>query len=224
MEGKEKERDIERDREKDSKSESISQEAKKENKKEVKENKGRFKKGNPIGMATRFQKGNTGINKYNDLYKDEYADMLLEYFKEPKIEIIYEEEYNKDGTLKKKTPKMILPPKFPTLEMFAVNIGVTSRTLREWAYVDENGDSKHPLFSSAYAQARERQFAIAKENAISKQYDSNFSKFILVNEFGMRDKQEVDTNVSGKLETPVDDKTLALIERVEKRMNEEGKQ
>lgn len=200
-EGKEKERDIERDK--------------------GKENKGRFKKGNTIGKETRFKKGNTGINKYQDntVYKDEFADMLLEYFKEPKSEIVYEEEYNKDGTLKKKTPKFILPPKFPTLEMFAVNIGVTSRTLRDWASVDENGNFKHPLFAYAYAQARERQFAIAKENAISKQYDSNFSKFILVNEFGMRDKQEVDTNVSGKLETPVDDKTLALIERVERRMN-----
>lgn len=198
--GKEKERDIERDRDRD-----------------TKENKGRFKKGNTIGYETRFQKGNKYV--FDSKYEEEYADMLIEYFETPQSEIIYEEIYNKDGSIKRKIPKMILPPKFPTLEMFATSIGVTRRTLAEWISLDENGIPKHPRFAQAYAYAREKQFAIAKENAISKQYDSNFSKFILINDFGMKDKQEVDTNVNGKIETPMDERTLALIERVEKRMN-----
>ena len=151
---------------------------------EKKENSGRFQKGNTVGNPTRFKKDNIAAVKY----KDEFCDLLTEFFQEPESKVIYEEEYYKDGTLKCKKPKFILPPKYPTFEAFAVTIGVTSRTLREWAEVGEGGKAKHPRFSAAYARAREMQLAIAKNNGITKQYDGNFAKFVLINDHEMSDR------------------------------------
>lgn len=83
---------------------------------------------------------------------------------------------------------MIIPQKYPTFEAFAVSIGVTSRTLREWAEVGEDGKAKHPRFSAAYARAKEIQLAIALNNGITKQYDSNFAKFVLINDHDKSDR------------------------------------
>lgn len=41
-----------------------------------KSNKGQFAKGNTVGEQTRFEKENAAANKY----KDEYCDMLIEFF------------------------------------------------------------------------------------------------------------------------------------------------
>ena len=148
-----------------------------------KKNSGQFEKGNEVGKKTRFKKKNTVAVKY----KDEFCDMLINYFQERESQVIYEEEYHKDGTLKRKTPKIVLPPKYPTFERFAVTIGVTSRTLREWA-----DSGKHPRFSYAYARAKDMQLAIAKNCGITKQYDGNFAKFVLMNDHDMTDKSTVE--------------------------------
>jgi hypothetical protein len=149
-----------------------------------KKNSGQFQKGNTVGTETRFKNNNGAAVKY----KDEFCDLMELYFQEQESKVIYEKEYFKDGTLKKEIPKMIIPQKYPTFEAFAVSIGVTSRTLREWADVGEDGKAKHPRFSAAYARAKEMQLAIAKNNGITKQYDSNFAKFVLINDHDMTDK------------------------------------
>ena len=151
---------------------------------EKKKNSGQFQEGNTIGKETRFKKNNSLSVKY----KDEFCDRMEIFFSEQECKVIYEEEYFKEGGLKKRVPKMIIPQKYPTFEAFAVSIGVTSRTLREWAEVDENGKAKHPRFSAAYARAKEMQLAIAKNNGITKQYDSNFAKFVLINDHDMSDR------------------------------------
>jgi hypothetical protein len=67
------------------------------------ENRGQFKKGNTVGMETRFKEGNTFAVKY----KDEYCEKMLEYFRNA--------------------------TDFPTFEEFAGEIiGVGERTLWEW--------------------------------------------------------------------------------------------
>lgn len=149
-----------------------------------KTNSGQFQQGNTVGKETRFKKNNGAAVKY----KDEFCDRMEIFFQEQECKVIYEEEYFKDGGLKKRVPKMIIPQKYPTFEAFAVSIGVTSRTLREWAEVGEDGKAKHPRFSAAYARAKEMQLAIAKNNGITKQYDSNFAKFILINDHEMTDR------------------------------------
>ena len=67
------------------------------------ENKGQFKKGNTIGMETRFKEGNT----FSVKYKDEYCGKMLEYFTNA--------------------------TDFPTFEEFAGKIiGVGEKTLYNW--------------------------------------------------------------------------------------------
>lgn len=151
---------------------------------EKKTNSGQFQQGNTIGKETRFKKNNGAAVKY----KDEFCDLMEQFFREQDCKVIYEKEYFKDGTLKKEIPKMIIPQKYPTFEAFAVSIGVTSRTLREWAEVGEDGKAKHPRFSAAYARAKEIQLAIALNNGITKQYDSNFAKFVLINDHDKSDR------------------------------------
>lgn len=145
---------------------------------------GRFEKGNEIGKATRFKKKNRASVKY----KDDYCDKILKYFAEPPSEIVYERSYYKDGTLKSEKP-IILPPKFPTFELFAASIGVVPNTLLNWC-------DKHPRFADCYAQAKNMQLGIAKTNGVKKLYDSNFTKFILMNDHGMSEKVTNDNTVT----------------------------
>lgn len=131
-----------------------------------------------IKKEHRFKKGNT----YAVKYKPEYCTDILKYFEEAqeKVTILYEEEYYKDGSLKYKKP-VILPPKLPTLEKYAFKISVDMDTLKNWT-------RKYPSFRNAYARAKEIQLCIIKENAMNKQYDSNFAKFLCVNNHDMADK------------------------------------
>lgn len=142
--------------------------------------KGQFTKGNTVGEETRFNNGNNAAGKYDD----KYCDAIIKYFAEPQHEIVYERSYYKDGTVKSEKP-IILPPKFPTFEMFAASIGVTPQTLINWG-------EKYPRFLIAYERAKTMQLGIAKANGVTKMYDSNFTKFVLVNDHGMSDKQAIE--------------------------------
>lgn len=145
--------------------------------------KGRFKKGNTIGFDTRVKAGETSpANKY----KDEYCEAIIAYFAEPKSEILYKRSFYKDGTLKSEEP-IILPPKYPTFELFAASIGVVNNTLLNWC-------KRYPQFSNAYAIAKNLQLGIAKQNGVAKTYDSNFTKFLLVNDHGYTDKAQIESH------------------------------
>lgn len=137
---------------------------------------GRFEKGNEIGKETQFKKN----NKKSVKFKNEYVDKLYAFFAEPKSDVYYEKTYYKDGKLKSERP-IILPPKFPTFELFAASIGVTAATLRNWR-------DTYPRFCEAYEYAKTMQLGIAKVYGMSKMYDSNFAKFILINDHDMKDK------------------------------------
>ena len=145
---------------------------------------GRFEKGNTVGAETRFQPGNKKAGKY----QDKYVDDIITYFSEPEPQYIYKRSFYKDGTLKSEEPIM-LPPKFPTFEKFAAQVGVTHQTLMNWC-------EKHPRFSTAYALAKNMQLGIAKAGGVMKQYDGNFTKFILMNDHGMSEKTLNDTTVT----------------------------
>ena len=189
--------------------------------KKRKENSGQFKKGNTIGFETRFK----GYDPNLVDYKDEYCDAIYDYFQVRAAQILYEDEYYKDGSVKSHKPKVTLPPQYPTVEGFAASIGVNRHTLKNWVDAkDENGNPRYPRFCQAYNYAKQMQLSICKENAMTKVYDSNFAKFVLINEHGMKEQQEVTTNVSGNLNTSIDERTLKLIERVEKRLNGNGTQ
>ena len=164
--------------------------------------KGQFQKGNTVGKETRFKKDNQVACKY----KEEYCDMLIEFFNKPATKIVYKEMYHK-GELTCKIP-IVLPEEYPTFELFAASIGVTTRTLKNWC--DES-----PRFSFYYARAKEIQLGKLTSMAVTGMYNPVYAKFEAVNNHNQKDKQEIDTNVKGEA---IDDKTRALIERVEKRL------
>ena len=83
--------------------------------------KGQFVKGNKIGEETRFQKENEAACKY----KEEYCDKLMEFFNQPDVDIQYKEVFDKKGNVVARTPIM-LPAAYPTFELFAASIGVTT--------------------------------------------------------------------------------------------------
>lgn len=145
---------------------------------------GRFEKGNEIGKETRFKEG----NMFSVKYKDEYCEELIAFFAEPEEEILYSESFYQDGSLKSRVP-IVMPPKFPTFELFAAKLHVVPNTLLNWC-------EKHPRFASAYALAKNMQLGIVKRGAMMKQYDSNFAKFVLVNDHDLKDKSERDTSVT----------------------------
>lgn len=167
-----------------------------EPKKERKPNSGQFKKGNTIGKETRFKKDHDLSCKY----KDEYCDMLLEYFSNVEREIIYEEFYFPDGSLKGKRPVQVLPPKLPTIEGFANKIGVIHQTMLNWC-------KDYPQFNNAYARAKQIQKDIIMTNGAQKQYDSNFSKFLLMNNHGMAEQVKTDTTFKVVMDDGIDEES-----------------
>lgn len=186
----------------------MSQEKKNTAKKPVKKrnSKGQFVKGNTIGEETRFERENAAATKY----KEEYCQQLIDYFSKPATRVEYKETYFK-GELSSRTP-IVVPEEYPTFEMFAAKIGVTTDTLRNWC-------EDHPRFRYYYARAKEIQLGKLTSNAITGLYNPVYAKFEAVNNHNQKDKQEVETSVSGSLGVPMDDKTRALIERVEKRLS-----
>ncbi len=175
--------------------------------------KGQFVKGNTVGKTTRFKKDNDAACKY----KDEYCEKLLEFFNQPSTRIEYKKTYFK-GELSSETP-IVIPNEYPTFEMFAANLGVTTETLKNWC-------EQYPRFKTYYARAKEIQLAKLTSNALLGLYNPLYAKFEAVNNHKLSDKQEVDSTVSGNVGVGVelDDKTRAMIERVEKRLNGEKKE
>lgn len=167
-----------------------------EKKKEAKPNSGQFKKGNTVGKETRFTKDHTLSCKY----KPEYCDKIIEYFSNVEREVIYEEFYFPDGTLKGKKPVQILPPKLPTMEGFAESIGVINNTLLNWC-------KDYPQFENAYARAKQIQKDIIMTNGAQKQYDSNFSKFLLMNNHGMAEQVKNDTTFKVVMDDAIDEES-----------------
>lgn len=167
----------------------------------------KFKKGNTIGKETRFEKDNKAACKY----KEEYCDKIIEFFNKPATRVEYKETYYK-GELTSRTP-IIVPEAYPTFELFAASLGVTADTVRNWTEIS-------PRFKFYYARAKEIQLGKLTSMAVTGLYNPVYAKFEAVNNHNQKDKQEIDTNIK---EMAIDDKTKALIERVEKRLNAEQK-
>lgn len=165
-------------------------------------NGGQFKKDNPIGNETRFCGGNDAASKY----KDEYCDIIVQYFCEPPREVIYKRSFYQNGNLKSEEP-IILPPNFPTFELFAASIGVTAGTLLNWR-------KDYPRFANAYAQAKNNKLGIIMKNATEKHYDGNFAKFLMVNEYEYKDKQDVNASVVNTY----DEETRNMIKKAYERL------
>lgn len=146
---------------------------------------GNFAPGNTIGEETRFaageqngtpfQKGNTLAKKY----KDEYADLLLEYFRREDIT-------------------------FPTLEGFVEWVrtrtgeAINYSTAEAWARGDENyADAQR--FQEVYAQAKAIQRDKLILGGLTRKFDPSFARFLASSTHDMREKteQKVDADLKG---------------------------
>lgn len=163
----------------------------------------KFKKNNTVGKETRFKKGNSAAVKYSE----DFCDAIIAFFNTPPTRVEYKETYYK-GELTSRIP-IIMPAEYPTFELFAASIGVTTKTLLNWA-------KEYPRFSDCYARAKEIQLGKLKSLAITGLYNPVYAKFEAVNNHEQKDKSEVEGVVKGLQN--VSDKDLALIRRVEERL------
>lgn len=125
-------------------------------------------------------------------YKPEYAERMEEFFSidEPS----YRESANKQGTIQMVARRM------PTMERFALGIGVTVGTLWNWANKTKKDSEEpvHPEFLEAYTRARDCQMVYILEAGVVGALNSPFLNLFMKNAHGWQDKieQEVTHAVS----------------------------
>ena len=86
--------------------------------------------------------------------------------------------------------------KFPTFERFAESIMVDNNTLKNWA-------EKHSHFKTAYAICKNIQQGRLIEGTMDRTYDSNFAKFLAINNFGFVEKSQVEQDIKAAVDTSV---------------------
>lgn len=150
-------------------------------------------------------------NNFAEVYRDEFADKLLEFFSQPLTYTEMKVTYFK-GEVSSETPVEFVRD-FPTMGMFARSIGVSVSALKAWAGITEDGRYLHPRFASAYACVKEWAEGMMESGALSGKLDANMAKFVLTNDYGKKDSRVVEAK------TEIDERTRAVIERVAKRLN-----
>lgn len=119
-------------------------------------------------------------------YLPEYADRLVEFFRETPFETSDVVEH--DG---RKRSKLISAYRFPTLQRFADDIGVAFETLHDWATAKgPDGEPRYPEFSYAYKRAKTIQSAILVEGGMAGLFQPAMAIFGAKNLLGWTDKVE----------------------------------
>ena len=134
------------------------------------------------------------------LYKDKYVQMMEDYFnREP-----YTIKHTKKGVIR-------VPCNFPMLSGFASIIGIERHTLKAWADAKtENGNLKHPDFSTTYKMAQCHQEIILIENGLLGLYPARFAIFIAMNVLGWRNNPKTKHSDDG--DKPKETENLSDIE------------
>ena len=105
--------------------------------------------------------------------------------------------------------------RFPTFEGFASSIGVLLETIERWT-------TAYPRFKESYEKSKQIQKEKLISKALNRTYDASIARLLMSSFFAIREKTEVESTVRASVEASVDEKTLAMIERVSKRL-ENGK-
>jgi hypothetical protein len=154
-------------------------------------------------------------------YKEEYADMLIDYFNEDVVREIKTITEGKGKSEWRKEEVRYEALFFPTLELFANTIGVNDDTLVEWAgkhpsdYRDKDkaGQLRHPEFSAAYTRAKKIQKGLLLQYALIGKLNPGFAQFFAVNNLGMQSKSVVENHdeITHKWEDMTDEQLDAAI-------------
>jgi len=108
-------------------------------------------------------------------YTPAFCEKMLAFFKIPRQRIVYDIERFQNGELKRKKP-VLFAPEYPTLDRFARSIGLTLPVLYQW-------EKQYPEFAEACAAARQIQKDCIIVNALNRNFDAGFSKFLLCARF-----------------------------------------
>lgn len=133
--------------------------------------------------------------KQAETYSPKLCEKLLSYFYDAKPEVAYDEEYFPSGEPKRKKP-VTFPPQYPTLARFARQNGLTVSILKQW-------QSQYPEFAAACAEAAEAQKTCIITNALSREFDAGFSKFLLCAIFGEEFSKEGDPPENPELDVHI---------------------
>jgi hypothetical protein len=127
-------------------------------------------------------------------YTDEMPKKLMEHFSIPLYKEVIEETASGGRVVQVKKLK---PSSMPTFERFAINVGVTHKTLLNWC-------ESHPEFLQAYTACKDIQKEFIVEHGLNNNYNAGFAKFIAINVTSFKDKvtHEVDDKVMNISITP----------------------
>lgn len=141
-----------------------------------------------------FKIGNTAALKYDPKYINAVDDYIFK---------------SKDRNFDKK-----LKVKLPTLEGFAQSIGVTKKTLYNWA---ENYEE----FQVAIDKILEEQKQRLINNGLSGEYNAAIAKLILSSNHGMRERVDTTTNEQS-INTFNDEQINRIADRISSRKGDDG--
>lgn len=136
-------------------------------------------------------------------YKPEYCEQIVTFFDvEPYEKVVMEEqerENTQKGTKSKTVKYKMIANKLPTFVRFARHIGVSTKTVWQWANdrASEEIDAplKHPEFSKAYVEAKELQKDFLIQNGLQGTTPSGAFIFVAKNLTDMVDRQLVEHDV-----------------------------
>lgn len=111
-------------------------------------------------------------------YDPKYCDELIELFNRELFNIEEIDVLEKGRWVKK---KIKVPCLIPTLERFAINIGVTRSTLNNWG-------AAHPEFLEAMEKAKEMAKDILIQHTAMGNYKEKFAIFYMTNVTDLRER------------------------------------
>jgi hypothetical protein len=114
-------------------------------------------------------------------YKEDYISKVDEYLSSRQDQ---EYEFHKTRGDKSDSFEEKIKVKLPTVEGFALFIGVNKTSLYEW-------EKKHPLFSNALDKIRHEQMQRLLDKGLSGDYNPVIAKLILSSNHGFREKSDM---------------------------------
>lgn len=130
-------------------------------------------------------------------YKREYAERIIEYFSKPVVEEILTVTEGTGKSEWRKEEKRYEAMFFPTLELFAAEIGVCDDIFVEWAGAkDSRGRLKYPEFTDAYTRVKKIQKGLVIQYGMIGRLDSRFATFFASANLGMTPKSESEEHVT----------------------------